>query len=91
MVLRGGVNLVGLRGGPVKRVFVAKITEREWKRKSRGGVRGSPIGGDDGVAPDVDMFGFGLPANFGKRRFVLLFLNNPTHSLLWLIFFSFFF
>lgn len=46
------------------------------------GTRGSPIGSDDGVAADVDAFGFGLAANFGKGRPVLLFLKNSAHSLL---------
>lgn len=51
-------------------------------------MRGLPIGGDDRVAADVDAFGFGLAANFGEGRLVLLFLNDPTHSLLSLYFFS---
>lgn len=54
------------------------------------GLGGGPIGGDDGVAADVDVFGFGLAANFGKGRLVLLFLKDSTHSLLCLdIFLSF--
>lgn len=59
-------------------------------KEREGGLRGSPIGGDDGVAADVDVFGFGLAANFGKGRLVLLFLKDSTHSLLCLdIFLSF--
>lgn len=54
------------------------------------GLRGSPIGGDDGVAANVDVFGFGLAVNFGKGRLVLLFLKDSTHSLICLdLFFLF--
>lgn len=49
----------------------------------------SPIGGDNGVAADVDAFGFGLAAHFGKRRLVLLLLEDTTHSVLFgTLFFS---
>lgn len=61
-------------------------------KEREGGLRGSPIGGDDGVAADVDVFGFGLAVNFGKGRLVLLFLKDSTHSLICLdLFFLFFF
>lgn len=42
----------------------------------------SPVGGDNRVAADVDAFGFGLAAHFGKRGLVFLLLEDTTHSVL---------